>query len=98
MLGYATDEYIGRNIAEFHVDQATTAGMLERLSRNEQLVRYPPHLRATDGSIRHALVSSSARFRDGRFVNTRCFTVDITERLQAEERMRRQKEQHLAAT
>jgi PAS domain-containing protein len=55
-------------------------------------------LRAKDGSIRHVLVSSSARFREGEFVNTRCFTFDITERLQAEERSRRQEEQHLAAT
>jgi PAS domain S-box-containing protein len=98
MLGYAPDEYIGRNITEFHVDQATIADMLERLSRNEQLVQYPARLRAKDGSIRHALVSSSARFRNGEFVNTRCFTVDITERLRAEERMRWQEEQHLAAT
>jgi PAS domain S-box-containing protein len=98
MLGYAPDEYVGRNISEFHVDQATVADMLERLSRNEQLVQYPARLRAKDGSIRHALVSSSARFRDGQFVNTRCFTVDLTERLRAEERMRRQEEQHLAAT
>jgi PAS domain S-box-containing protein len=98
MLGYLPDEYIGRNIAEFHVDQATVTDMLERLSRNEELVQYPARLRAKDGSVRHALVSSSARFRDGKFVNSLCFTVDITERLRAEERTRRQEEQHLAAT
>jgi PAS domain S-box-containing protein len=97
-LGYSPDEYIGRNIAEFHVDQTTVVDMLERLSRNEQLVQYPARLRAKDGSIRHVLVSSSARFREGEFVNTRCFTFDITERLQREERIRRQEEQRLAAT
>jgi PAS domain S-box-containing protein len=98
MLGYSPGEYIGRNIGEFHVDQTTIVDMLERLSRNEQLVQYPARLRAKDGSIRHVLVSSSARFRDGGLVNTRCFTVDITERLRAEERVRWQEEQHLAAT
>jgi PAS domain S-box-containing protein len=98
MLGYLADEYIGRNIAEFHVDQATVDDMLERLSRNEQLVQYPARIRTKDGSIRHILVSSNARFRDGEFVNTRCFTVDVTERLQAEERARWQEEQRLAAT
>jgi len=98
MLGYSLDEYIGRNIGEFHVDQTTIVDMLERLSRNEQLVQYPARLRAKDGSIRHVLVSSNARFRDGEFVNTRCFTVDITERLRAEERVRQQEEQRLAAT
>jgi PAS domain S-box-containing protein len=98
MLGYSSDEYIARNIAEFHVDQTTAVDMLERLSRNEQLVQYPARLRAKDGSIRHVLVCSNARFRDGEFINTRCFTVDITERLRAAERMRRQEEQRLAAT
>jgi PAS domain S-box-containing protein len=98
MLGYSPDEYIGRNIAEFHVDQTTIVDMLERLSRNEQLVQYPARLRAKDGSIRHVLVNSSARFRDGKFVNTRCFTVDVTERLRTEDRNRRQEEQRLAAT
>jgi PAS domain S-box-containing protein len=98
ILGYSPEEYVGRNIAEFHVDQTTIVDMLERLSRNEQLVQYPARLRAKDGSIRHVLVSSSARFRDGELVNTRCFTVDITERLRAEDRIRRQEEQRLAAT
>jgi PAS domain S-box-containing protein len=98
MLGYSPEEYIGRNIAEFHVDQTTIVDVLARLSRNEQLVQYPARLRAKDGSIRDVLVSSNARFRDGKFVNTRCFTVDITERLRAEERVRRQEEQRLAAT
>jgi PAS domain S-box-containing protein len=98
ILGYSPDEYIGRNIAEFHVDQTTIVDMLERLSRNEQLIQYPARLRAKDGSIRHALVSSSARFRNGELVNTRCFTVDITERLRAEDRIRRQEEQRVAAT
>jgi PAS domain S-box-containing protein len=98
MLGYSPDEYIGRNVAEFHVDQATVDDMLKCLSRDEQIVQWPARLRAKDGSIRHVLVSSNARFRDGEFVNTRCFTVDITERLQDEERARRQEEQRLAAT
>jgi PAS domain S-box-containing protein len=98
MLGYLPDEYIGRNIAAFHVDQAIVRDMLERLSRNEQLVQYPARMRTKDGLIRHVLVSSNARFRGGEFVNTRCFTVDVTERLQAEERVRWQEEQRLAAT
>ena len=97
MLGYPPDEYIGRNIAEFHVDQMTIADILERLLRNEKLVQYPARLRAKDGSIRHVLISSSARFCDGELVNTRCFTIDITGRLRTEELVRQQ-EQRLAAT
>jgi PAS domain S-box-containing protein len=98
LLGYSPEEYIGRNIAEFHVDQPTIVDMLDRLSRNEELIQYPARLRAKNGSIRHVLVTSSVHFRNGEFVNTRCFTVDVTERLRAEDRIRRQEEQRLAAT
>src|SRR6185295_808932 len=31
MLGYTADEYIGRNIAEFHLDQEVIADILKRL-------------------------------------------------------------------
>jgi len=37
-------------------------------------------LRAKDGSVRHVVISSNAYFRDGKFVHSRCFTRDITER------------------
>src|SRR3974377_1516845 len=72
MLGYAPDEFIGRNIAEFHVEQTTVADALERLSRNEQLIQHPVRLRAKNGAIRHVLVNSNARFHGGKLANTRC--------------------------
>jgi two-component sensor histidine kinase len=43
-------------------------------------------LRTADGSIKHVLISSSGLFRAGKFVHTRCFTIDVTELRQAEER------------
>ncbi len=98
MLGYLPHEYIGRHIAEFHVDRAVADEMLERLSRSEQLVQFPARMRAKDGSIRHVLVSSNARIREGELVNTRCFTVDVTERLLAEEQRRWHEKQRLDAT
>jgi PAS domain S-box-containing protein len=78
LLGYATAEYVGRNIREFHADETTIADILTRLSRGEQLDRYSARLRAKDGSIKHVQITSSSNFRNGRFVNTRCFTVDVT--------------------
>lgn len=83
MLGYRSHEYIGRQVTEFHVGAPTIADILSRLGRGEKLERYPARLRAKDGSIRHVLVTSSPRFRDGRFVNTRCFTQDVTAELSA---------------
>ncbi len=42
-------------------------------------------MRCKDGSIRHVLIDSSVLWQDGKFVHTRCFTRDITERKLAEE-------------
>jgi len=77
-LGYSAEEYIGRNIAEFHADQAIIEDILSRLLRGEVLRRYEARLRAKDGTIKHVLIDSSGRFHDGKLANTRCFTRDFT--------------------
>ena len=88
LLGYPAEEYIGRSIAAFHVDQDVIADILVRLARGEEIHDQPARLRAKDGSIKHVLISSSAYFQDGEFVHTRCFTRDVTARRQAEEALR----------
>jgi len=85
MLGYAKDEYVGHHIADFHADSIVVDDMLSRLARAEKLINYPARLRCKDGSIRHVLIGSSARFENGRFQNTQCFTTDVTERKRFEE-------------
>ncbi|MCK1277667.1 MULTISPECIES: PAS domain S-box protein [unclassified Bradyrhizobium] len=97
MLGYSADEYVGRHIAEFHADAPVIGDILHRLSCGEELDRYPARLRAKDGSTKHVLITSNSRFDDGRFVNTRCFTTDVTGVYEAE-RARRESEERLAAT
>jgi PAS domain S-box-containing protein len=96
-LGYTADEYVGRHIAQFHADREAIEDILARLSRGERLDKYPARLRAKDGSIRHVQISSSVCFVDGEFVNTRCFTVDVTDKLVAEAALRAARER-LAAT
>jgi PAS domain S-box-containing protein len=93
MLGYAEHEYVGRRIAEFHIDASVIRDVLERLSAGEALHDYEARLRAKDGSIRHVLVNSSVYTRDGKFVHTRCFTRDITERRNAEMALRERERQ-----
>ena len=88
MLGYEAHEYIGRNIAEFHADRALLGTVMETLAGGGELHEQPARMRCKDGSIRHVLVSSSGRIEDGRFVSTRCFTHDVTERWQAQEALR----------
>jgi PAS domain S-box-containing protein len=85
LLGYSREEYVGRHIAEFHVDGQVIEDMLARLTRNETLREFEARLRHKDGSIRHVLVNSNVHWRDGKFIHTRCFTRDVTELKQAAE-------------
>jgi PAS domain S-box-containing protein len=89
-LGYLAEEYIGHYIAEFHADAEVIDDILQRLGRNEKLHSYEARLRCKDGSLKHVLISSSVLWDEkGRFVHTRCFTVDVTARRLAEEALRR---------
>ncbi|WP_033048071.1 PAS domain-containing sensor histidine kinase [Sinorhizobium meliloti] len=97
LLGYPADEYIGRHIAEFHTDAPVIGDILNRLSCGEKLDRYPARLRARDGSIKHVLITSNSRFEDGKFVNTRCFTTDVTSLHETQDAWR-ESEERLAAT
>jgi PAS domain S-box-containing protein len=87
MLGYTAGEYIGQPIAKFHADQPIVDDILARLGRGEKIDRCPARLRAKDGSIRHVRITSSALFRGGKFIQTRCFTTDVTDRVSAEQRL-----------
>jgi len=71
--------------------------ILARLSRGEKLDKYEARLRAKDGSIKHVLISSNVHFQDGHFINTRCFTLDVTELKKIESALR-ESEQRLRAT
>ena len=48
--------------------------------RRESLVGYPAQMRCKDGSIKDVLINSSVLWEQGRFVHTRCFTLDVTAR------------------
>jgi PAS domain S-box-containing protein len=92
-LGYEPHEYIGHHIAEFHADKEAIDDILSRLTRGEKLNKYPARLLAKDGSIKHVEITSSVNFQDGKFVNTRCFSVDVSELANARAEVRRKDEQ-----
>lgn len=87
MLGCTREEYIGHHITEFHADATVIEDILQRLTSRETLHNYEARLRCKDGSVRHALISSNVLWEDGKFVHTRCFTRDVTERKQAQTRI-----------
>jgi PAS domain S-box-containing protein len=87
LLGYTREEYIGRNIVDFHYDREVIEDILERLRAGEVVRDYEARLRCKDGSVKTVRIDSSAYFEDGKFVHSRCFTRDITERRRIEHRL-----------
>ncbi len=80
LLGYPAAEYVGQSIRRFHADPSTAAEIVERLKRNETIQNFEARLRCRDGSTRHVLISSNVLWKEGRFIHSRTFTRDITDR------------------
>lgn len=87
MLGYAREEYEGHHLAEFHVDQNAIEDILARLQAGEVLQNYEARLRCKDGRLKYVRIDCNAYFEDGKFIHTRGFTRNITERKRAESRL-----------
>lgn len=98
MFGYASREYLGRNVEEFAVDVQQMRLMLARLTRGETLHNCEAKVRCADGTISDVLISANVYMENGRFVHTRFFTRDITPRKKAEQAMQAAKEQAEAAS
>ena len=82
-LGYTKEEYIGHHISEFHVKKDVINDIMMRLSSKEALENYEAELLCKDGSIRHSIINSNVLWEGDKFIHTRCFTVDVTERKRA---------------
>lgn len=93
MLGYTREEYIGRSITEFHADRKVIEDILRRLTNKETLHDYEASLRCKDGSVRHVLINSNVMWEEDKFVHTRCFTRDITDRKRAEQALQKSRSQ-----
>jgi PAS domain S-box-containing protein len=63
LMGYARDEYVGRNLGEYYVDRKAFAEMLERLARGEGLENCEARLRGRDRTIT-VLLNYNRRWRD----------------------------------
>jgi PAS domain S-box-containing protein len=78
MLGYRRDEYVGRPIADFHLEKQVILSILERLLAGGRVDDQEARLLCKDGSIKTVVLSVSALWEAGEFVHTRCFTRDVT--------------------
>ena len=89
MLGYSAEEYVGKNIADFHADKDAISDILHCLKSGETLQGCLARVLHKDGSIRDVQINSSGYFENGEFIHTRCFTRDITEQKRAQEEISR---------
>jgi len=84
LLGYPSAEYVGRCFTDFFVDPGEADDFWTRLMRREQLYDFAASLRCEDGSVKDVLIHSNGLWEDDRFVHTRTFIHDVTERKQME--------------
>jgi PAS domain S-box-containing protein len=87
LLGYTRDEYVGRSIVDFHYVREAIEDLLERLRNGEVVRDYEARLRCKDGTSKTVRIDSSAYFENGKFVHSRGFTRDITDRRRTEHRL-----------
>jgi PAS domain S-box-containing protein len=80
MLGYTREEYLGRAMAELHVDPAVPAELWRRLLAGEPVRNLESRLRRKDGAIRDVDISANGLWADGHFVHARSLTRDVTDR------------------
>jgi two-component system, OmpR family, sensor histidine kinase VicK len=84
-LGYTKEEYIGKHISAFHVDNNIISDILYRLMNRETLKNYPAKLKCRNGEIKPVLINSNVLWKNDTFVHTRCFTRDISDLKKLEE-------------
>lgn len=79
MLGYERKEYVGHPITEFFADREVIDDMLQRLLQGETLRNRPARMRSRNGKVLDVRINSSGLFEHGRFLHTRCVTIDVTD-------------------
>ena len=88
LLGYSADEYFGRHLAGFFADKRSFEGFWAMLMRREEVYDYPADLKCKDGSIKRVLIHSNGLWENEKFLHTRTFIRDITERSEMEQDLR----------
>jgi PAS domain S-box-containing protein len=99
LLGYTEEEYVGKQISDFHVDQAKIGEILSILLSGAKLKGYIAPILCKDGHTEYVEINSSMRQVNGALVTTRCFSACVTDRVLREqaqlEALAKQKEAEL---
>lgn len=93
MTGYASADYVGHHILEFHADRALLDEFVARLERRENVGNFETQLRCADGNIKYVLINTSVIWDNGKFLYHRCLMRDITQRVMAEKSLKETNEE-----
>ena len=79
MLGYASrDELLAANAADLYFSRTDRREFITRLRKSGRITNSELCLRRKDGTVRQVLINSHVCFEEGRFVHTRCVTIDVS--------------------
>ena len=79
-MGYSEDEYIGKFIGDFHLDEDVLNDILGKLTSFQTVNAHPARLRKKDGSTAYVMINSNVyKDKKGGFEHTRCHTTSIGE-------------------
>jgi PAS domain S-box-containing protein len=85
MLGYAREDCVGRPFSDFCPDRSDVDNLLGRLNRGESLKAFETQLRCKDKSLKQVQIDANVLHENGKFVHSRCFVSDITDRKRGEQ-------------
>ncbi len=88
LLGYSAEEYVDHRFAGFFVDPAAFDEFWAKLMRHEEVYDHPAELRCKSGAIAHVVIHSNGLWEEGKFVHSRTFIHDVTERRAMEQALK----------
>ncbi|MEE9935855.1 MAG: PAS domain S-box protein [Deltaproteobacteria bacterium] len=99
LLGYSPRDFIGAPVARLEkiltpASFAKAKADIEQISEGHTVPASVYEFRAADGTSRYSEISGALIVRDGGMIGIICIARDITERIQAEERLRQSELKH----
>jgi PAS domain S-box-containing protein len=85
LLGYAADEYLGRNFNEFHSEADGGQQLLQQLAARTTVRNLRMIARCKNGAVRHLLLDANPVWTGNELLYSSVFFRDITDRVELEQ-------------